>query len=58
MVTWTTVWNGSALHSARLNHRSEPVSTGTGLILFTVYVKQSSLIKNWNFFLRETSKST
>lgn len=57
MVTWITVWNRSTPHSACLNHRREPVSTGIGIILFIVCVKQSSLTKNWNFFLHEMSKS-
>lgn len=52
-----SLWSRSTPHSACWNPRREPVSTEIGLILFPVCVKQSLLIKNWNFFLLETSKS-
>lgn len=53
MITWITVWNRSTPHSACLNHRRGPVSTGIGLILLLVHVKQTSLIKTGvSFFMK------
>lgn len=55
MVAWITVWNRSTPHSACLNHRREPVSTGIGLILFPVWVKQPSLKAGISFCMKQVS---